>query len=1730
MFLPSIFDPMKKLVSLFILIMLSLSIIAQTEPQEAPLNPDFVQYSSKLKSLSWPTVTEDGHGLGLIPSPFQYSFAGYRTKKLAFPASYDLRTLGFLTPVKDQGSCGSCWTFATYGSVESSWKKLGLGDFDLSEDNLNNCHKFDWLACEGGNSKVASAYMARRSGPIYESDDSYSGTSGAGYCPSGLSPVAYITDVRFVPNDMNAIKQALMDYGALYTDISWQGTAYDSKTKTFYYNGTAGTNHAVLLVGWDDNKVVANAPSPGAWIIRNSWGTTWGEQGFFYVSYSDTKVNSEVAYYPTRINMDQNSQVYNYDDLGQTTSYGYAASTAYGMVKYTTSAAQQITKIGTWAVAANTVLDIEIYDDFNGTTLSNKLASISGLSCPLPGYYSFNLTSPLNMASGNDFYIKIKYNTPGYNYPIPCEKQFSGYSSKAVIETAKCWISSAGTSWSVVGTGTSSVLDVCIKAYAGTGNQTATPSAVTSAVTGLSSTGATLNGMVNAKTVASTVIFEYGTTTAYGQTIAATPSAITGSTNTTVSAALTGLTANVTYNYRVKVTYGTSSTVTGNNLTFTTNVSNLIPVPVTYDALDLSATTARLKGRVNPKNSETTVVFEYGTTTAYGSSVATDQGKINGAKDSLVYTTLGALTPNTIYHYRVKATNQFGTATGADKLFMTKATVSLPFSESFGGTSIPSGWYQMMNITDTIKSWSISLTSEAGGTANEMVSKWQDVNNGTVRFVTPAINTVGISTVILKFKHLLDDFGPGATLKIQSSKDGITWDDEPWSLATVGDNLVGPETVRVMLTKNINSATTQIAFVVTGNLYQYDYWYIDDVTVSGALKAEATTADVTNITATGATLNGFVYANGASTTVTFDYGTTTAYGSSGTVTGTVSGVTKTLVSSAITGLTPKTVYHYRVKCVNSIGTSYSTPDMTFTTNGPNAPLTVSADATAITASSATLNGTVTANGLATTVSFDYGLTPAFDASWKNLNWNPINVTGTTATNVNLTISGLAPGKIYYFRVNANNSDGTTYGAIKTFTTLVSTSKLNFLALKAQSVAGTYTDLGVNGTAIATANTDDAISAPVNIGFTFGFDGQTFTQFILSTNGFIKLGNTPTSKTSLYFDSETSTTGGIFNSADPQDVFVISPFNYDLFAGTGTTEFRAYTSGVAGSKVCTIQFSNLQDFSSSNQFSNLSFQIKLYEGTNVIEYVYGPFTASINAESFQTAGVGLKGSDNTASEILVATKASYTDWASVEFVDGNYSVNSHNFKNSFPPSLGRTYRFTPMKANDLGVNEIYTLAKLPIPFGNPHIIKANIVNNGTNTATNVTVTLNVTGANTFTSTAVIASLATKDNKTVEFAAFSPTAVGTNTITITLPTDDDITSNTKTISQTVNNDTYSNSIGTSSSGSYGFNKSAGLLLTKYVSNAVKSVTAVNAFISNYSDNTNNKVFAVVVDNTGKIIGRSDTVTLLASDLGKMKTFTIKTPPTILSTEFYVGLGQTANTTTGYYPLGYQTETPNRPGAFYSAASSAGTLYPTDFNLRYQIDAVMGSSTALPVCVTSEATDITTTGAILNGTVNANGLSTTITFEWGLTTAYGSSLNANPATSISIGDIGASAGLTGLALNTLYHYRVKAVNGVGTTLGLDKTFTTGTTAIHDLDDKTVNIYPNPSNGLVYINFNQEGFSTVSLKVFNAIGELVYERTAMKTNGTISLSLENLHAGIYAILVQGEKKSIRKTLVIQK
>jgi len=201
----------------------------------------------------------------------------------------------------------------------------------------------------------------------------------------------------------------------------------------------------------------------------------------------------------------------------------------------------------------------------------------------------------------------------------------------------------------------------------------------------------------------------------------------------------------------------------------------------------------------------------------------------------------------------------------------------------------------------------------------------------------------------------------------------------------------------------------------------------DGVFTTASPPVVVTTA-ATGVGPTTATLGGTVNPNGQATSWFLEYGTSTSYGSKTATANAGSGTASTAVSVAVSGLTTGRTYHFRLVATNSAGTTHG-GDVTFVT--AQAPSASTSAASSVTATGARLNGSVDPNGRTTTYYFEYGTTTTYGTKTSTSSAG----SGTSATSVFKTVSGLKGGTTYHFRVVATSDAGTVTGADRAFTTL-----------------------------------------------------------------------------------------------------------------------------------------------------------------------------------------------------------------------------------------------------------------------------------------------------------------------------------------------------------------------------------------------------------------------------------------------------------------------------------------------------------------------------------------------------------------------------------------------------------------------------------------------------------------------------------------------------------------------
>ena len=393
---------------------------------------------------------------------------GVRKPVDGFPVRFDLRDEGRVTVAKSQGIWNTCWAFAACGALESAYLGVEATQHDFSEKHMVENHGYDTSIADGGNSRMAMAYLLGWKGPVNEADAPYpTGDKWTAGTPSGLSAVKRVQQVRFLrarakPLDNDEIKDAIMNFGAVDATIYWNSLFYSSISSSYNCNLiNHSCNHAVTIIGWDDDYAPTHFSTPtlgkGAFIVRNSKGAGWGDEGCFYVSYYDATLGTEgmIAFNDIAANTGYQT-IYQYDELGWVSVHdggNASSSTAWGANIFTASEDDKIAAVGFYALVPNTSYKIHVYKNCATSTSNSDLPITGTLATSQSGEtkYAGYLTVPLNekvdLKKGDRFSIVIKITTPSFKTPLAIEQPVAGKSSRASSNPGESFYSSNGSRW-----------------------------------------------------------------------------------------------------------------------------------------------------------------------------------------------------------------------------------------------------------------------------------------------------------------------------------------------------------------------------------------------------------------------------------------------------------------------------------------------------------------------------------------------------------------------------------------------------------------------------------------------------------------------------------------------------------------------------------------------------------------------------------------------------------------------------------------------------------------------------------------------------------------------------------------------------------------------------------------------------------------------------------------------------------------------------------------------------------------------------------------------------------------------------------------------------------------------------------------------------------------------------------------------------------------------------------
>lgn len=390
---------------------------------------------------------------GSIVSDSLFSAEFDSEEDLTLPKRYDARDDSLITGVKNQYSTGSCWAFAAVSAAETSMIKKGFGtsaSTDYSEAHLT------WFGLRTvSNTKKDSARGDGITSPSPYTDGGnwvrsvfalarWSGVQKEENAPFYAFPVlmgnydeserynsyAHLQNSSYIKaDDTDSIKQAILDNGCV-TASYYSTTSFYTKSADgycYYQNKVTNTNHTVAVIGWDDNFSKDNFKTTpgtdGAWLIKNSWGTAWGDGGYFWLSYCDTSLSYFITYDMERAdNYDNNNQ---YDGFGyKGWAYQNGADTMSMANVFVTDCSQLLKAVSFYTVQTDVSYIVEIYKDIpeGGTPTDGELVSYKTGHIKHRGYTTVELNNQVVLPKSTRYSAVVTVCVPeGYNACIPLE-------------------------------------------------------------------------------------------------------------------------------------------------------------------------------------------------------------------------------------------------------------------------------------------------------------------------------------------------------------------------------------------------------------------------------------------------------------------------------------------------------------------------------------------------------------------------------------------------------------------------------------------------------------------------------------------------------------------------------------------------------------------------------------------------------------------------------------------------------------------------------------------------------------------------------------------------------------------------------------------------------------------------------------------------------------------------------------------------------------------------------------------------------------------------------------------------------------------------------------------------------------------------------------------------------------------------------------------------------------
>ena len=420
---------MKKVITFFVVLFIGIVNVQAEDTLE------LCEYSEEYKA--WLRLSDEEKASTIMPSMCKQdnhniNLLGSNDYSMDY---FNLADSGKVLGVRDQAASDDCWAFASLASLESNLLMNNINTGFLSTAHLELMTQdslytpsfitFNRDFNSGGRMEFTTAYVLNYWGPVKESDMPFetvlnlidNNTTVNQSDVTNKKAMVDVDDVFYLSNSqgicsnntINTIKEYIVNYGALATSVYFNNAYVNGKY--YYYNGSELSNHAVAIVGWDDNVEVTSfnnrATRKGAWIVKNSYGTSVGDGGYYYISYDDVNICTDAAGF-YNASLDMSDEAYYYDDLGVNTILESPNNVNYLANYFTkkTSGEETIDKV-TFATAI-AGMDYTVYyaDNINGN-LENWQELASGTTNHV-GYMSVDIDKDIKVSDSYGIIVKFE--------------------------------------------------------------------------------------------------------------------------------------------------------------------------------------------------------------------------------------------------------------------------------------------------------------------------------------------------------------------------------------------------------------------------------------------------------------------------------------------------------------------------------------------------------------------------------------------------------------------------------------------------------------------------------------------------------------------------------------------------------------------------------------------------------------------------------------------------------------------------------------------------------------------------------------------------------------------------------------------------------------------------------------------------------------------------------------------------------------------------------------------------------------------------------------------------------------------------------------------------------------------------------------------------------------------------------------------------------------------------